>query len=520
KDGIALIGTDQHNIVDYENCMTADALRFVAELHRRFDNERLNLLNQRIKRQAAFVENGYNLAPPDDTTHIREDKTWRVAQIPQVLQDRSADIVCLNVTSLEDLEACMMSGATGVQVDFDDGFQCGWSNVNKGLKNINTVIGKHLHNKDIALLLMRPRSLNLSEYHMLVDGEPVAGALFDFGIHMYHNGRVLLDAGRGPFFYIPKLEGRYEALWWNRVLSFSEQHLGISHGATKVIVLIENIQAAFEMPEMLYYLKDYAVALNTGRWDYIFSVVKAFSGSSDHVFPERSQLGLDQDFLQGYYRLLVNTCHELGALATGGMSPQFPLSGGMSTSLTDIEKEQVFKGKSFEAGMGFDGALVAHPSAVQSCKDAFKSIVMPSSTSPSTYYKMILTCPKGEITDKDVRASIEVFFKYIHSWFALEQGALPLNGIVEDLATAEINRALLWKWIRFHTKTKEGHTISFKLVVDTIKELMDQGHMMNPVDKVDLFRIISVLLYSHSFVDFMTTVMYPFVTTISFDSPK
>ncbi|EGG16443.1 malate synthase [Cavenderia fasciculata] len=516
--------------------LTVDSLRFLSLLHRKFNNDRLQLLNNRINIQSildtSFVANSNpstsststsspSLKLPTllkETEFIRNDKNWRVEKIPGVLMDRRCDIVCLDVTSKYNLLECIKSGANGVQVDFDDGYAPTWDNGLRAHSNINE-LAKECFQETDALLIMRPRSLNLDECHVLVDGQPVAGALFDYAMFMFHNGRALASQGRGPFFYLPKLENHREAIWWNGVIVYGEQLLNLTHGTSKVIVLIENILATFEMEEIIYYLRDYIVALNTGRWDYIFSFIKKFGQSTQHIFPDRSCMGLDQPFLASYYRLLVDVCHRRGCLATGGMAPQYPSS---TTHLSAEELALVTKGKETEAAMGFDGALVAYYQAVSLCKEAFTKY-FPTTTSVNQMdkrvnidhaqlYQMVTQVPKGTISTKEVYASTYILCNYILSWIR-GQGALPLNNIVEDLATAEINRVLLWKWIKYHSKTTEGYVITFSLVRSFMDQITQKMYM-NIREKEYLDQAITILLTSRPCIDFMPSILYPFITTI------
>ncbi|EFA74549.1 malate synthase [Heterostelium album PN500] len=422
------------NQIDFD-VAPVDCLRFLAELHRVFGTERVSLLDERVRRSAFLVAGGV-LTLPQDTESIRCDPSWRVqTSIPPALKDRTVDIVCMDATTEQSLIACMTSGANGVQVDFDDGFQCGWQNVRNSHTTLKNVVATRTASETSdAVLLVRPRSLNLSEFHVLVDGAPVSGSLFDFGVHMFH------------------------------------------------------------------------------------SVKSTIANKECDAFPERSQLGLNQEFLLAYYKLLVAIAHQRGIAATGGMSPLFP--SGAATELSPEELESVYKGKLAEAELGFDGALVAHRSAVEACRKAFsnRSDIKVASIDGDIwhYHKSLLAIPKGDITLAGVNSSITVLVLYILKWLK-GVGATAINGVVEDLATAEINRALLWRWIRSHIKTKEGVLISFQYVLKSAREIA-MSNNVKPVDFTNLERVISILLHSHSFIDFMPTIMYPFVTTIQFEA--
>ncbi|KAF2072203.1 hypothetical protein CYY_006484 [Polysphondylium violaceum] len=534
----------------YTDVISEDALKFVATLHREFEGQRRRLMEDRIRVQASIVDSlDFVLVQDPKTFEIRQDPHWTIThEIPAVIADRKVDIVCLDVANRDALNACVKSGACGVQVDFDDGYAPTWENGLRAQKNIYDVVqgGQQQQGKD-ALLIMRPRSWNLIEMHMLVDGQPVSGGLFDYGLFMYLNAKQLIKTNRGPFFYIPKLENYQEAQLWNRIFMFTEQHLGLPTKSIKCIVLIENILAAYQMEEIIYYLRDYIVALNTGRWDYIFSFIKKFSDSPDHVFPNKSSLGLDQEFLQAYYHLLVKTSHRRGCLATGGMAPQYPTAN--QSSLCEKDKLAVFNGKSIEAAMGFDGGLVAHPSSVDACRKAFDKVIgqnrlnnlqtssnnkKKNSNSNSSnnrllgyspieakkYLDQLIVMPKGIVTEQDVRGCVYVLYNYISHWIK-GQGAVPMNGVVEDLATAEINRALLWNWIKNNVELNEStdKKVTIQLILNLIKhQFFYNNNNNNDFNNDPITKILLTLITSQSFIDFMPTILYPLITNIQINS--
>eukprot|EP01132_Coremiostelium_polycephalum_P004906 gene4906-6117_t len=535
---IKIIGTVDE---EYSSLVTVESVEFIASIAREFEAQRQQLLRDRIAIQSKINSTAFQLKQlPSNNGSPRNNADWRVASIPKPLLDRKADIVCQDVTNIDVLTSCMMSkGASGIQVDFDDGYSPTWLNGLRAHQNLVSVIVKNPLPVDyqvdgskraLPLLLPRPRSLNLDEVHLLVDGSPVAGAFFDIGLFSYHCAKKLVETERGPYFYIPKLENHMEARLWAKVLEFIERKLEIPLGTIRVIVLIENILAAYEMEEIMFELKDYIVALNTGRWDYIFSFIKKFSDSPDHQMPGRSFLGLDQPFLKSYYNLLVSHSHRRGCLATAGMAPQHPgLQSG--AVLNEQQLIQVYNGKKVEAQMGFDGALVAHPTAVTVCRDAFDSVIgkmrpntLSGSRSPKfnplesvqKIQELSLVPQGGYVTEKDVESSLYILYHYISSWLK-GQGALPLNGVMEDLATAEINRALLWKWLRFSSKLHEGSTVSLEMIQKYLTQI-SSSTSQDDKEKEKIAKLIFTLLLSQSFIDFMPTLLYPQILTIKFKS--
>ncbi|KYR01269.1 malate synthase [Tieghemostelium lacteum] len=506
--------------------ITKESLDFIVQLHKRFNQKRLELLKERIVIQSKINSNAFKLERDAKSFEIRNDSSWRVGEIPELLRNRKVDIVCLDVANKKTLIECLKSGANGIQVDFDDGYSPSWSNNLQSQLNLYEIVhdGKY-SGKECPLLLMRPRSLNLDEFHLLVNGQSLSGAFFDLGLYLFWNGKTLLEQKRGPFFYLPKLENYQEALLYRDILAFCEDYLKFPSGSIKVIVLIENILASYQMEEMIYALKDNIVALNTGRWDYIFSFVKKFSASSEYILPAKSSLGLDQPFLESYYRLVVSISHKRGCLATGGMSPQYPSNGRLE--LTEKEKLTVYNGKKTEALMGFDGALVAHASAVEQCRKAFDSVIgqqLDNSQCQGVkqskitygfdpvlnqkYFNMLSIAPKGfPVCENDVKDCVYALYKYIYYWIQ-GKGAVEMNGIIEDLASIEINRALLWKWLSESVILKEGIPFTFKCLLIHFQNLEKEFNPLN-INHQQIQFLIELFLTSRDFIDFMPTVLYP-----------
>ncbi|HKE94572.1 MAG TPA: malate synthase A, partial [Povalibacter sp.] len=329
-------------------------------------------------------------------------------------------------------------------------------------------------NPRTATLLVRPRGWHLQEKHIRVDGKPVPGALVDYGLYLFHNHAALKARGTGPYFYLPKLENHLEARLWADVFTHSEQRLGIAPQSIKVTVLIETILAAFEMDEILYELKDYIVGLNCGRWDYIFSFIKKFSGRPDFVLPDRQQVTMTTHFLRSYSKLVIKTCHRRGAFAMGGMAPQIPIKNDPQANEEALARVRADKER--EAGDGHDGTWVAHPGLVPVAMEVFDSL-MPT---PNQLHKSLadvqvtaadlLQIPTGTITETGLRNNVNVSIQYLAAWLG-GLGCVPINNLMEDAATAEIARAQIWQWIRHPGgKLDDGRKITTELFRVVMRE--------------------------------------------------
>lgn len=154
--------------------------------------------------------------------------------------------------------------------------------------------------KVLPTLIVRPRGWHLEEKHVLVDGEPMSGSLFDFGLYFFHNAHETVRRGIGPYFYLPKLESHLEARLWNDVFNVAQDRVGMRRGTVRATVLVETILAAFEMDEIIYELRDHSSGLNCGRWDYIFSVIKKFRANSGFVLPDRACVTMTVPFMDAY----------------------------------------------------------------------------------------------------------------------------------------------------------------------------------------------------------------------------
>ncbi len=443
----------------FEEILTPQALEFVADLHRQFNNKRQELLQYRKERQKE-IDNGQKLDFLPETKEIRESE-WSVAPLPEDLQDRRVEIT--GPVDRKMVINALNSGANVFMADFEDSNSPTWSNTIWGQINLrdandrtirleDTAKGKVYELKDdIATLIVRPRGWHLPEKNIYVDGEPISASLFDFGMYFFHNAQRTLNNGSGPYFYLPKLENHHEARLWNDVFTYAQNELGIPQGSIRATVLIETLPAGFEMDEILYELKDHSAGLNCGRWDYIFSYIKVFKNHDEFILPNRSQVTMTVPFMRSYSLLAIKTCHRRNAPAIGGMAANIPIKDDPEANEKALQK--VRNDKTREANDGHDGTWVAHPGLVGLAKEEFDKY-MPTPNQIDTKKREdvqvtaenLVEIPEGNITEEGLKHNIDVSIQYLESWLR-GIGCVPIYHLMEDAATAEISRAQIWQWI-------------------------------------------------------------------------
>lgn len=444
-------------VPDIDRVLTPDALLFLADLERRFGPQRKILLADRQLQQDRF-DDGELPTRPLETQHIRNG-AWEVDPAPAALTDRRVEIT--GPVSRKMMINAFNSGATQFMADFEDASSPTFANMVEGQANMIDYTAGQLTLKtdkksyavedNAATLLVRPRGWHLDEANVTVDGKPMSASLFDFGLHMFHNGVALAADGRGPFFYLPKLESYQEARLWNDVFNFTQAFLGLDNGTIKATVLIETLPAAFQMEEILYVLRRHITGLNCGRWDYIFSYIKTLRNHKQFLLPDRAQVGMDRDFLRAYSLRLIDTCHRRGAHAMGGMAAQIPVKNDDAANDAAFAKITIDKDREVRAG--HDGTWVAHPAMVQTARDAFdahmsgKHQIKRQRQPRKISDEAMLEPHDGTITEGGLRTNIEVGIRYIAAWLS-GRGAVPIHGLMEDAATAEISRAQVWQWLR------------------------------------------------------------------------
>ncbi|MEV7416171.1 malate synthase A [Streptomyces sp. NPDC089919] len=445
----------------HDEILTPAALDFVGLLAEAFAERREQLLKER-RRQAIRLATGSPLDFPIATAAIRADRSWRVAPPAPGLEDRRVEIT--GPPERRMAVNALNSGAQVWMADFEDATAPTWDNVIGGQLTMLDVIERRIDfttpegkeyrlGEHPATLMVRPRGWHLLEEHLEFDGRPLPASLVDFGLYFFHCARRQLDAGSGPYFYLPKLENRYEARLWNDVFVLAQDLLGIPQGTVRATVLIETITAAFEMEEILYELREHSAGLNAGRWDYLFSLIKTFGHRTDFLLPDRAKVTMTAPFMRAYTELLVRTCHRRGAHAIGGMSAHVPAK---DPEANDAALAKVRLDKEREAEDGFDGSWVAHPGLVPVCRQVFDGVLgdRPDQLD-RTREDVRVEAPdllsvrriSGPPTEQGVRTNIAVALRYFDAWLR-GQGAVALDGLMEDAATAEIARVQIWQWLR------------------------------------------------------------------------
>jgi malate synthase len=469
----------------YGEILSTEALEFLADLHRTFEATRQRLLAARGARQVRFDKGELPDFLPE-TRSIREGD-WKVAQIPADLMDRRVEIT--GPVDRKMVINALNSGATHYMADFEDANSPTWSNNIEGQINLKDRWADDLAFTDPgtgkayaigpnpAVMIVRPRGWHLLEPRVQIDGQPMSGALFDFGLYFFHNAKPLIEHGTGPYFYLPKLESHLEARLWNDVFVHAQQALDLPKGTIKATVLIETLPAAFEMDEILWELRDHIVGLNAGRWDYIFSFIKKFAKRADYVLPDRSQVVMGKAFLHAYALLLIKTCHRRGAFAMGGMAAQIPVKGDPAANEAAFAKVRADKER--EARDGHDGTWVAHPDLVPVAKQVFDRL-MPGKNQLDRLREeveisreMLLELHQGTKTEAGFRENIRVGVQYIEAWLR-GRGAVPIYNLMEDAATAEICRAQIWQWLTYGATLENGVEVTPEFFVQALGEEMQR----------------------------------------------
>jgi malate synthase len=508
-----------------DRVLTADALRFVAAIGRRFGSERDRILARRRDVQRR-VRAG---ALPDflpDTRAVREGD-WTVAPSPADLTDRRVEIT--GPVEQKMMINALNSGAQVFMADFEDALSPPWTNVIAGQVNCMDAVRRVLTytspegkayrlGERLATLVVRPRGWHLHEKHVLLDGRIMAASLFDFGMYFFHNAAELLARGSGPYFYLPKLESHLEARLWNEIFEFAQDTLGIPSGSIRATVLVETILAAFEMDEILYELRDHAAGLNAGRWDYLFSVIKNFRERPEFVLPDRSQLTMTVPFMRAYTELLVSTCHRRGAHAIGGMAAFIPSRKDPEVNASALARVREDKGR--EATDGYDGAWVAHPDLVPVVAEVFEARLggqphqkerQRTDVRVGQAELLDARVPGGSITQAGLDNDISVGLQYLARWLE-GSGAVAINNLMEDTATAEIARAQLWQWIRHSVRTETGEPVTVERcrarLVDILARLEADGV---PGRLRDAAGLLDELISAQEFPEFLTLSAYAYL---------
>ena len=513
---------------EYGSILSPEAIDFLAGLARAFTARRDELLAAREQRQAA-IDAGHLPDFLPGTAAIRDDRTWRVAPAPADLQDRRVEIT--GPTDRKMVINALNCGARVFMADFEDANSPTWDNMLAGQVNLRDAVDRSITftnpdgrfyqlNDKTATLLVRPRGWHLDESQFLVDGAPIPGGLFDFGLYFFHNVQPALERGAGPYFYLPKLESHLEARLWNDVFIHAQDALGIRRGTIKATVLIETILAVFEAEEILYELREHSAGLNCGRWDYIFSYIKKLRNHADYLLPDRAQVTMTVPFMHNYTLHVIKVCHRRGAHAMGGMAAQIPIRDDPERNQAALEKVRADKLR--EAKDGHDGTWVAHPGLVQIATDVFDEY-MPGANQINRQREDVkvsaedlLSPSAGDITEGGVRLNLKVGIQYLEAWLG-GNGCVPLYSLMEDAATAEISRAQVWQWLHHNATLADGRPLTLNLFGQLLEEEMDaiRGEVGDERFKGGHFQLAMQLfdemIRADEFSEFLTLPAYQYL---------
>ncbi len=507
--------------------LSEQAVAFVADLNRRFRPRRDELLAARTARREAIAAGG-SLGFLAETAEIR-DAEWSAPPAPADLRDRRVEIT--GPTERKMTINALNSGAKVWLADLEDANTPHWANVVDGQQNLYDAIRRtitlatpsktyELNGGPYPTIVMRPRGWHLDERHLPVDGEPAVGALVDFGLYFFHNAAELIKRGSGPYFYLPKMESHKEAELWNDVFTHAQDALGIPQGTIRATVLIETIPAAFEMEEILYALRPHIAGLNAGRWDYLFSIIKYFRDNPGMILPDRASVTMTAPFMRAYTELLVSTCHRRGAFAMGGMAAFIP--SRRDPAVNEMALAKVREDKEREAGDGFDGSWVAHPDLVPVCQEIFDRVLgdrpnqldkQRPEVSVAAAQLLDVGATPGEVTEAGLRSNVSVALQYLEAWLR-GSGAVAINNLMEDAATAEISRSQVWQWIHNGVRLPDGTAITAELVgriedeeLAKIREALgDEAWTASRFD--DARKLFERVALADDFADFLTTAAY------------
>jgi malate synthase len=482
-DGVEITGPSGDR---YDEILTPEAIGLIAALHRELQPRRAELLAARERRQAEIIA-GANFDFLAETKDIRDDPTWQVALPAAGLADRRVEIT--GPTDKKMTVNALNSGAKVWLADFEDANAPLWDNLITGHLNLKDALDRTIDfsqggkeyklrpDHELATIVVRPRGWHLDEKHITVDGQRVSGSLVDFALSMTTNARRQLDKGKGPYFYLPKMESHLEARLWNDAFNLAQDQLGLPRGTIRATVLIETIPAAFEMEEILYELREHSAGLNAGRWDYLFSIIKKFrTRGREFVLPDRNQVTMTAPFMRAYTELLVKTCHQRGAHAIGGMAAFIP--SRRDPEVNEVALAKVREDKTRESRDGFDGSWVAHPDLVPICREVFDSVLgskpnqldrLRDEVSVSAADLLAVSKTPGTITEAGLRNDISVGLQYLASWLA-GNGAVAIFNLMEDAATAEIARSQVWQWLHNDILLEDGP----KVTRDRVEAIIDE----------------------------------------------
>src|SRR2546429_1716767 len=513
---------------EFAEILTPEAMAFVAKLVRTFSGRREELLQRRAQRQAE-IDAGKMPDFLPETEHIRSGD-WTITPVPADLQDRRVEIT--GPVERKMVINALNSGAKVFMADFEDSFAPTWEGAIQGQINVRDAVNRTITfsnpdgkryalNEKTATLLVRPRGWHLVEKHFLIDGQPISGGIFDFGLYFFHNAKKLIAMGTGPYFYLPKLENHLEARLWNDIFVMAQQELGIPQGTIKATVLIETILATFEKDEILYGLREHSAGLNCGRWDYIFSAIKKFRDIPDFILPDRAQVTMTTHFMRSYSLLTIRTCHRRNAHAIGGMAAQIPIKNDPQANEAALERVRADKRR--EAGDGHDGTWVAHPGLVAIAMEEFDAVMKTPNQIDRKREDVhvtatdLLKVPDGTITEAGLRNNVSVSLQYLESWLR-GSGCVPINNLMEDAATVEISRAQIWQSIHNPKGIlDDGRKVTIELYQELARDELEKIRLAVGERKFarrkfqTAAQIFDIIITDDQFVEFLTLPAYQYL---------
>ncbi|RKU45357.1 Malate synthase, glyoxysomal, variant 2 [Coniochaeta pulveracea] len=518
----------------HKKILTPQALTFLALLHRSFNARRKELLERRVARQAE-IDRGILPDFLPETAHIRNNPTWKGAPPAPGLTDRRVEIT--GPTDRKMVVNALNSDVWTYMADFEDSSAPTWENMINGQVNLYDAVRRQVDfkigakeyklrtDRTLPTLIVRPRGWHLEEKHVTVDGEPLSGSLFDFGLYFFHNAHESVKRGTGPYFYLPKMESHLEARLWNDVFNLAQDYINMPRGTIRGTVLIETILAAFEMDEIIYELRDHSSGLNCGRWDYIFSTIKKFRNHANFVLPDRSAVTMTVPFMDAYVKLLIQTCHKRGVHAMGGMAAQIPIKDDKAAN--DKAMDGVRADKLREVKAGHDGTWVAHPALAAIASEVFNKH-MPTPNQLFVRREDVKIGPNdllnmnvpGKITEEGIRKNLNIGLGYMEAWIR-GVGCVPINYLMEDAATAEVSRSQLWQWVKHGVTTAEGKKVDKAYALRLLKECTDELAAKAPKgNKYALAsKYFATQVTGEDYADFLTTLLYDEITAQGSPSP-
>lgn len=472
-----------------EAILTPAACDFLESLVRRFAGRREELLGARVERQAEFDRGalpGYENPHSEAVTSL-----WTVRPIPRDLQQRRVEItgpvnnrkMVINMLSRNERG----HRADCAMLDFEDSMMPSWSNVIDGMHNlIGAAKGELVYHEvkpdgtekryaldpdDMPVIMVRARGLHLLESNCRLHGKPVSASLFDLALSAFHSARLLVAQGKTPKYYIPKVEHYLEARWWDDLFAAIEDELDLPRSTLRATFLIETLNAAFQMEEILFELRDHAAGLNVGRWDKIFSDIKTLRAHPERIMGDRGQIDMSKSWMRDYAKRLVHICHRHGAFALGGMAAFTP---GKTAERRREQMDKVIADKQLESELGHDGCWVSHPFFIGEAQSQFP---IPNQlhryADEGDRFPDLLPRGGGPRTMDGLRTNIRVGIAYLRGWQS-EIGCVAWDDLMEDLATLEISRAQVWQWLHHQVRLQDGQRVTPKLVARVFAEEFDR----------------------------------------------